>query len=116
MDDIFSTTLENAFYCVTKAIDKIMTGDIDTMDLVISKQLRMDISKYRNIFTHVAAAIQLSNLNGKRPMKGDIIQYVYTDSQHQNPLNKVITIGIGLDNNSELEYDREKYKEMLLDA
>ncbi|HEX9317388.1 MAG TPA: hypothetical protein VF884_00465 [Nitrososphaeraceae archaeon] len=41
--------------------------------------LRMDITKYRNIFPHVAAAIQLGN-NGKPPTKGDVIQYVYTDS------------------------------------
>ena len=44
-----------------------MTGEIETKDLVISKQLRMDITKYKNIFPHVAAAIQLCNANGKQP-------------------------------------------------
>src|SRR6476620_4543316 len=75
----------------------------------------MDITMYKNIFPHVAAAIQLGNANGKRPNRNDIIQYVYTDSQHQNPLNRVLPIG-----NSNYDfgpnYDREKYKEMLLDA
>ncbi len=75
----------------------------------------MDITKYKNIFPHVAAAIQLSNGNGKRPIRGDIIQYVYTDSQHQNPLNRVVTAETS-GNNFGLEYDREKYQEMLLDA
>ena len=70
---------------------------------------------YKNIFPHVAAAIQLSNTNGKQPTRGDIIQYVYTDSQHQNPLNRVVTAGAS-DINFGLNYDREKYKEMLLDA
>ena len=113
--EIIDRTLENALFCVTKTIDKIMTGEIETADLIISKQLRMDITKYKNIFPHVAAAIQLSKTNGKQPSKGDIIQYIYTDSQHQNPLNRVVTAGDS-DNNFGLEYDKEKYKEMLLDA
>ncbi len=113
-DDIFNKTLETALFCLTKTIDKIMTGEIDRKDLIISKQLGMDISKYRNIFPHVAAAIQLGNVNGKRPTRGEIIQYIYTDSQHQNPLNRVVTAGI--DANFGIDYDREKYKEMLLDA
>jgi hypothetical protein len=49
----------------------------------------MDLTKYKNIFPHVAAAIQLSNIYGKQPSRGDIIQYVYTDSQQQK-LQKLI--------------------------
>ena len=63
---------------------------------------------WRQLFNGVIVRVQ--NLRG-----GDIIQYVYTDSQHQNPLNRVMTAGI-LENNFGLEYDREKYKEMLLDG
>ncbi len=112
--EITDRTLENALFCVTKTIDKIMTGEIQTQDLIISKQLRMDLTNYKNIFPHVAAAIQLCNANGKQPSKGDIIQYVYTDSENQNPLNRVVTAGISEDNFG--GYDKEKYKEMLLDA
>ena len=78
--EITERTLENALFCVTKTIDKIMTGEIRTQDLVISKQLRMDLTKYKNIFPHVAAAIQLSNVSGKQPSRGDTIEYIYTDS------------------------------------
>ena len=113
--EIIDRTLENALFCVTKTIDKIMTGEIDPADLIISKQLRMDITKYRISFPHVATAIQLSKTNGKPPSRGDIIQYIYTDSQHQNPLNRVVTAEDS-NNNFGLEYDKEKYKEMLLDA
>jgi DNA polymerase elongation subunit (family B) len=113
--EIINRTLENALFCITKTIDKIMTGEIDPADLIISKQLRMDITKYRSLFPHVAAAIQLSKTNCKTPSRGDIIQYIYTDSQHQNPLNRVVTAEAS-DNNFGIEYDREKYKEMLLDA
>ena len=112
--DILDRTLESALFCLTRTIDKIMTGEIETKDLVISKQLRMDITKYKSIFPHVAAAIQLTN-SGKQPTKGDIIQYIYTNVEHQNPLNRIVTPGDSY-NNFGLEYDREKYKEMLLDA
>jgi hypothetical protein len=43
------------------------------------------------------------------------MQYIYTDSQHQNPLNRVVTAEAS-DINFGLSYDREKYKEMLVDA
>jgi DNA polymerase elongation subunit (family B) len=46
-----------------------MTGEgLDDKDLVISKLLRQDIQKYKSLFPHVSAAIQLK----KYPVKGDI--------------------------------------------
>ncbi|HEY6883316.1 MAG TPA: hypothetical protein VI278_04680 [Nitrososphaeraceae archaeon] len=43
-----------------------MTGDdLQQQDLVISKLLRQDIAKYKSLFPHVYAAIQLSNHTGK---------------------------------------------------
>ncbi len=113
-EEIFNKSLENALYCITKTIDKIMTNEISPKDLIISKQLRMDITKYKNIFPHVAAAIQLGDATGKLPVRGEIIRYIYTDSQHQNPINRVALAKN--DGNFRLDYDREKYKEMLLDA
>jgi DNA polymerase elongation subunit (family B) len=103
---------------VTKAIDKIMIGgeDITQRDLVISKLLGQDITKYKSLFPHVSAAIQLSNNEDKHPSKGDIIKYIYTNSQHKNPLCRVASIdstnGVG----GKLDFDKEKYKEMILDA
>jgi DNA polymerase I len=111
--EIYDKTLEEALLCITKTIDKVMTKEIELQDLVISKQLRMNIHNYRNIFPHVAAAIQLSN--NERISRGDNIAYVYTDSQHQNPLSRVVPVQF-IQNNKSLEYDKEKYKEMLLDA
>jgi len=109
---------EDALLLVTQAIDKIMTGeDIQQQDLVISKLLRQDIPKYKSLFPHVSAAIQLSNDTGKHPMKGDTIQYIYTHSQHNNPLCRVAPIAV---ENTQAEplsrYDKEKYREMILDA
>src|SRR5205085_10585386 len=79
--EVVSKGYENALLLVTKAIDKIMTGEgIQQQDLVVSKLLRQDIEKYRSLFPHVSAAIQLlSNIEGggKYPTKGDTIQYIY---------------------------------------
>ena len=86
--EIYDKTLEEALLCVTKTIDKVMTGEIQLKDLVISKQLRMNIYNYRSIFPQVAAAIQLSK--NECVSIGDNIEYVYTDSEHQNPLSRVV--------------------------
>jgi DNA polymerase elongation subunit (family B) len=127
-DEVVTKGYDDALILVTHAIDKIMTGeDILQQDLVISKLLRQNIDKYRSIFPHVSAAIQLSNNNndnsngssGTYPTKGDTIQYIYTSSQHNNPLCRVVPIEnlqeegktTTLDN-----YDKEKYREMVLDA
>jgi DNA polymerase elongation subunit (family B) len=87
-----------------------MTGEgLDEQDLVISKLLRQNIEKYRSLLPHVSAAIQ----SRKYPLKGDTIHYIYTDSKHNNPLCRVTPI----ENLKSLPpYDKQKYKEMILDA
>jgi DNA polymerase elongation subunit (family B) len=101
---------DNALLLVTRAIDTIMTGEgLDDKDLVISKLLRQDIQKYKSLFPHVSAAIQ----SKKYPVRGDTIRYIYTDSKHNNPLSRVVPI----ENIQSMPlYDREKYREMVLDA
>jgi DNA polymerase elongation subunit (family B) len=87
-----------------------MTGEgLDDKDLVISKLLRQDIEKYKSLFPHVSAAIQ----SKKYPLKGDMIQYIYTNSKHNNPLCRVTPI----ESLASLPYyDKEKYKELVLDS
>jgi DNA polymerase elongation subunit (family B) len=63
---------------------------------------------------------------GKYPSKGDTIQYIYTNSKHNNPLCRVVPLEIlqkvgekeqdDKDNGKTLNYDKEKYREMILDA
>ena len=102
---------------VTKAIDKIMLGghEVTRNDLVISKLLGQNIEKYGSLFPHVSAAIQQSNKN-RHPSKGDPIRYIYTDSQQKNPLCRVMHVDIPENTEGTVNYDKEKYKEMLLDA
>jgi DNA polymerase elongation subunit (family B) len=115
--EIVDKGCEKALLLVTKAIDKIMLGgeDITPDDLVVSKLLGQDITKYKSLFPHVSAAIQLSN-EDKHPSKGDTIKYIFTDSQNKNPLCRVASISSINTKKENLDYDKEKYKEMILDA
>src|ERR671930_2398311 len=97
------------FYLLPKQLIQMVGEGLGDKDLIISKLLRQDIQNYKSSFPHVSAAIQLR----KYPIKGDTIQYIYTDSQHNNPLCRVVPI----ENIKTLPpYDKEKYKEMILDA
>ena len=50
-------------------------------------------------------------------MKGDTIQYIDTNSKHNDPLCRVVPIAIGNAQADFLsQYDKEKYREMILDA
>src|SRR5215204_5238823 len=94
-------------------------------DLIIHKLLGQDITKYRSLFPHVSAAIQSSSNEDKiqsssnedkLPSKGDTIKYIYTNSRHKNPLCRVASIDSANGISEKLDYDKEKYKEMIVDA
>jgi len=97
---------------VTRTIDKVMTGEIEMQDLVVSKLLRQDIDKYRSLFPHVSASIRLKEA-GKSLVRGENIQYIHTNTQHNNPLFRVTPLSLIKQGE---EYDKEKYRDMILDA
>jgi len=112
--EVISKGYENALLLVTKAIDKIMTGGIDLQDVVVSKILGQGLEKYKSLFPHVSAAIQLAN-EGRSIMVGEGVKYVFTNSAHTNPLCRVTPrdfIKVG----QRFDYDKEKYREMLFEA
>ena len=57
-------------------------------------------------------ALQMTEA-GKSSVRGDIIQYIYTDAAHKNPLRRVMPLDLVRE---EHNYDKEKYREMLLEA
>ena len=57
------------------------------------------------------SAIKL-NLSGVITNRGENIKYVFTDSNHADPLQRITPAKLI----SSEEYDREKYLEMLLDS
>jgi DNA polymerase elongation subunit (family B) len=108
LDGVYSKAYDNALLLVTRTIDKVMTGEIEVQDLVVSKLLRQDIHKYRTLFSHVSAAIQLREA-GKSLVRGENIQYVYIDTQLKNPLCRVAPLGlIKQGKEQEQKYDKEK--------
>jgi DNA polymerase elongation subunit (family B) len=111
---LLSKGYDNALLLVTKTIDKVMTGEILIKDLVVSKILRQDLYKYRSLFPHVSAALQMSKA-GRSLLRGDTIQYIYTDAAHTNPLRRVMPLDL-ISQGKEQDYDKEKYREMLLEA
>src|ERR671919_1377696 len=110
-EEVLTVGYEKALMYITQSIDKLMNGEVQVTDLVISKLLRQNIEKYRALFPHVAAAIRL-NISGVITVRGDNIQYVYTDSNHTDPLQRVTPAKLISSEN----YDREKYLEMILDS
>jgi DNA polymerase elongation subunit (family B) len=113
-EGVFSKGYENALLLLTKTIDKLMTGDVQSEDLVISKLLGQELDKYTSLFPHVSAAIQLAN-EGKPTMAGDGLEYIFTNARHSNPLLRV-TAKEHIKQGQEFDYDKEKYREMLLEA
>jgi hypothetical protein len=77
-EDVLTNGYQNALLYITHSIDKLMNGEIEITDLVISKLLRQNIEKYRSLFPHVAAAIRL-NISGVIDDRGDNIEYVHSD-------------------------------------
>jgi DNA polymerase elongation subunit (family B) len=110
-EEVLTTGYQNALTYITHSIDKLMNGEVQITDLVVSKLLRQNIEKYRSLFPHVAAAIRL-NVSGVIANRGDSIQYVYTDSNHTDPLYRITPTKLVSSEN----YDKEKYLEMLLDS
>ena len=110
--EVLSKGFENALLLVTKTIDKVMAREIQIKDLVVSKMLRQDLSEYTSLFPHVSAALQLTDA-GKSLIRGDIIQYIYTDEAHKNPLRRVMPLDLI---SEEHDCDKEKYRDMLLEA
>jgi DNA polymerase elongation subunit (family B) len=110
-EEVLTIGYENALKYITESIDRLMNGEVQVTDLVICKLLRQNIEKYRSLFPHVAAAIRL-NISGVIASRGDNIQYILTDSNHADPLQRITPTRLI----SSKTYDKEKYLEMLLDS
>ena len=58
-EEVLTTGYQNALLYITQSIDKLMNGEVRITDLVISKQLRQNIEKYRSLFPHVVCRNQI---------------------------------------------------------
>ena len=91
-----------------------MTGEVQLKAVVVTKKLGQGIDKYRSLFPHVCAAIKLAS-EGKSTTVGDGVEYIFTNAGHNNPLFRVIPRAL-VNPKQNFDYDKEKYREMLLEA
>jgi DNA polymerase elongation subunit (family B) len=67
--------------------------------------LGQGIDKYRSLFPHVSAAIQLAS-KGKSTTVSDGIEYIFTNAGHNNPLYRVIPTAL-IEQKQNFDYDKE---------
>lgn len=107
--DISCKQLNLAVEHVKETLERVLSGDVAITELAVSKVLRMPVERYRTLFPHVAAAIQLQQK--QHPVNpGDSVDYVYVDNEQMNPLKRTAPTELAD------SYDTDKYAEMLLDV
>ncbi len=101
--------LSECLNMVAHAVDEIVEHRVPPEKMIIRKILRR--SEYKVLAPHYVAALQL-RLNGYSLAPGDVVEFLYTNSGHRNPMMRVqawkLYDGRG--------YDVEKYVQLLLDA
>jgi hypothetical protein len=107
--DILRARVREATVYTQETVEKVLSGHLETSELVVSKSLRMPVERYRSLFPHVLAAIQLRQ-HGQHVRPGDMVDYVYVDSEQVNPMNRIAAAQYAE------TYDAEKYAEMTLDV
>jgi DNA polymerase elongation subunit (family B) len=112
IDEVRQAGYERATNLVTHGIDRVMTGELSAEDLMISKILRKPLKEYNSLFPHVTAGLQLA-ANGRLLRPGDTVDFIFKDADHINPLCRTVPFDAA---KQSLSYDREKYKDLLLDA
>ena len=113
LEEIKNRKYREAVNFVINAYEQLIEGKIKTENLIISKILRKPINEYRHMFPHVCAAIH-STQKGKKPTIGETINFVYVNTEHPNPLRRVMPAEML--NGNHHHYDKEKYVELLLDV
>lgn len=110
-EEVWKVGYKNAEDYVFKTIDKLMNGEVPINELVVSKILRKPLSEYTRMFPHVSAAVNLAS-HGKSVKEGETVDFIFVNAGHHNPLRRVAPIEIF----DSKYYDREKYRDMVLDA
>jgi len=103
------TRVREATAYTQETVEKVLSGHLETGELVVSKSLRMPVERYRSLFPHVLAAIQLRQ-HGQQVKPGDIIDYVYVDTEQVNPMKRIAPARYAE------TYDTDKYAEITLDV
>jgi DNA polymerase elongation subunit (family B) len=109
--EVHNQGYKNALTYIFKIVNKLERKDVPIAELVISQILRKPLTEYAYMFPHSSAAMNLAQ-QGKIPRTGEVINYVYVNAKHPNPLRRIAP-----DEFYEVKYyDKTKYGELVLDA
>ncbi len=109
MDEVLSSGIEDANKVLDKASRMLKQELVSIEELVSKTILRRKPSQYKARLPHVAAAEALE-INHNEVGRGDVIKYVYVDSEHKNPFRRVSPAGY------QKNYDSKKYIKLIREA
>ncbi len=92
---------------IREAVEELRSGRVPVEKLILRKFLRR--KEYKVSAPHYIAVRQLF-LNGYEP--GNVIEYIYVNSKHKNPIMRIQAWQIY----DERSYDKQKYVRLLMDS
>jgi DNA polymerase elongation subunit (family B) len=107
--EMVPTRVQRATKHSHETVERVLSGGLEDSELVVSKSLRMPVERYRSLFPHVLAAIQLRQ-HGRQIKPGDLVDFVYVEREQVNPMKRISPAEFAE------TYDAEKYAERALDV
>ncbi len=108
----FVAKIPLALRVLKREAEKILAGNVEIGDLLVSKRLSKHPNEYSHDVFHAVAARQLTSA-GFDVYPGQKVQYLIVDADNKNPNSRVKAAQlIG----SKERYDAQKYLEMLFEA
>ena len=112
-EEVRNDNVREAWQYVYETCSSIRQNRMKPEDLVVSKVLRKPIDEYKSSLPHVIAAKQLLN-KGRPSESGDVIDFIYVNTEHANPVRRVIPSSlVGKGGTS---YDTEKYVSLVIES
>ena len=109
LEDVRSSGIEDANKVFSKAKRQLKQELVPIEELESKTVLRRKPREYKARLPHVAAAEALE-LNNNDVGRGDMIRYIYVDSEHKNPFRRVSPAGY------QKNYDSKKYIKLVEEA
>jgi DNA polymerase I len=109
MPNVLTTGIEDANKVFSKASRLLKQELVPIEELESKTVLRRKPREYKARLPHVAAAEALE-LNNNDVGRGDVIRYIYVDSEHKNPFRRVSPAGY------QKKYDSKKYMRLIEEA
>ncbi|MBC7091602.1 MAG: hypothetical protein H5T50_06830 [Nitrososphaeria archaeon] len=111
VEEVETLGYNRALKAIEDTIRELANDRIRLDDLTVYKILRKPLQEYESRLPYVSAAKQME-AKGLYIRPGNVIKYVYTDSDHHNPLCRIRPI----QQNEKFNFDKTKYADMILET